>query len=141
MALVDSLENASRHRPHPRHQHPEVLQASEQFHAALERFLNGYSEPMMEVWTHELDVTAMHAAPGRQVGWEEVGVVDGNGVVVVPMAQAAVVLEQAKSLLATEHLLQEKIKAGATIGELVNVDEVFKSAFSHQKRAVERESF
>ena len=63
--------------------------------------------------------------------------VDGNGVVVVPIAQAAVILEQAERLLATEHLLQEKIKAGATIGELINVDEVFKSAFSYQNKAVE----
>jgi hypothetical protein len=51
---------------------------------------------------------------------------------------AAVILEQAERLLATEHLLQEKIKAGATIGELVNVDEVFRNAFSYQNRAVER---
>jgi hypothetical protein len=32
--------------------------------------------------------------------------------------------------------VQEKIKAGATIGELINVDEVFKSVFSYQNRAV-----
>ena len=69
----------------------------------------------------------------------DVVVVDGNGVVVVPMAQAAVILHGAQRLLETERLLQEKIKAGATIGELVNVDEVFKNAFSYQKRAVERE--
>jgi 4-hydroxy-4-methyl-2-oxoglutarate aldolase len=62
----------------------------------------------------------------------DVVVVDGNGVVVIPIRQAAVILEQAERLLATEHLLQEKIKAGATIGELINVDEVFKSAFSYQ---------
>ena len=66
----------------------------------------------------------------------DVVVVDGNGVVVVPMAQAAVILEQAERLLATEHLLQEKIKAGATIGELINVDEVFRNTFSYQNRAV-----
>ena len=34
----------------------EVLQASEQFYAALDRFLNGDSEPMMEVWSHGPDV-------------------------------------------------------------------------------------
>ena len=34
--------------------------------------------------------------------------------------------------------VQEKIKAGATIGALVNVDDVFKAAFSYQNRAVER---
>jgi 4-hydroxy-4-methyl-2-oxoglutarate aldolase len=53
------------------------------------------------------------------------------------MAQAAVILEQAQRLLATEDLLQEKIKAGATIGELINVDEVFRNVFSYQNRAVE----
>jgi 4-hydroxy-4-methyl-2-oxoglutarate aldolase len=51
---------------------------------------------------------------GVAVSPGDVVVVDGNGVVVVPMAQAAVILEQAERLLATEHLLQEKIKAGAT---------------------------
>ncbi len=50
----------------------EVLQASEQFYAALNRFLNGDPKPMMEVWSHGPDVTAMHSVPGRQVGWEEV---------------------------------------------------------------------
>jgi regulator of RNase E activity RraA len=67
----------------------------------------------------------------------DVVVVDGNGVVVVPMAQAAAILEQAERLLTTEHLLQEKIKAGATIGELINVDEVFRNTFSYQNRAME----
>ena len=50
----------------------EVRQASEQFYAALNRFLNGDTEPMMEVWSHGPDVTAMHPVPGRQVGWEGV---------------------------------------------------------------------
>lgn len=50
----------------------EVRQASEQFYAALNRFLNGDTEPMMEVWSHGPDVTAMHEDPSRQVGWEEV---------------------------------------------------------------------
>jgi ketosteroid isomerase-like protein len=50
----------------------EVRQASEQFYAALNRFLNGDTEPMMEVWSHGSDVTAMHPVPGRQVDWEEV---------------------------------------------------------------------
>jgi ketosteroid isomerase-like protein len=50
----------------------EVLQASEQFYAALNRFVNGDCKPMMEVWSHAPDVTAMNPVPGRQVGWEEV---------------------------------------------------------------------
>jgi 4-hydroxy-4-methyl-2-oxoglutarate aldolase len=64
-------------------------------------------------------------------------VVDGNGVVVVPMGEAAAILRRAQRLLETERLLQEKIKAGATIGELVNVDQVFRTAFSYQNKALE----
>jgi 4-hydroxy-4-methyl-2-oxoglutarate aldolase len=52
-------------------------------------------------------------------------------------AEAAVILERSQRLLEAEYLLQEKIKAGATIGELINVDEVFKSTFSYQSRALE----
>jgi 4-hydroxy-4-methyl-2-oxoglutarate aldolase len=63
---------------------------------------------------------------------------DGNGVVVVSKAEAAAILASARQLLHTEQVLQEKIKAGATIGELVNVDDVFKTAFSYQDRSVGR---
>jgi len=70
------------------------------------------------------------ARAGVAVSPGDIVVVDGNGVVVVPMAEAAVILQKAQQLLETEHLLQEKIKGGATIGELVNVDEVFRTAFS-----------
>ncbi len=63
---------------------------------------------------------------------------DGNGVVVVPKAESAAILKATQLLLETEHVLQEKIKAGATIGELVNVDEVFRATFSYQRRATER---
>ena len=66
-------------------------------------------------------------------------VVDGNGVVVVPKEDAPDILAAARRLLATEHVLQEKIKAGATIGELVNVDEVFESVFAYQERATEED--
>jgi 4-hydroxy-4-methyl-2-oxoglutarate aldolase len=82
------------------------------------------------------DVNVPIQCGGVAVSPGDVVVVDGNGVVVVPMAQAAVILEQAECLLATEHLLQEKIKAGATIGELINVDEVFRNTFSYQNRAM-----
>jgi len=75
---------------------------------------------------------------GVAVSPGDVVVVDGNGVVVVPIGEAAVILEKTRGLLATEHLLQEKIKAGATVGELINVDEVFRAAFSYQNRAADR---
>ena len=51
------------------------------------------------------------------------------------------ILEKAERLLATELLVQERIKAGATIGELVNLDEVFKTAFSYQNRAADRDRY
>ncbi len=63
-------------------------------------------------------------------------VIDGNGVVVVPRSAAAAILASTRQLLESEHLIQERIKAGATIGELINVDEVFSSAFSYQSRAL-----
>jgi regulator of RNase E activity RraA len=65
-------------------------------------------------------------------------VVDGNGVVVVPKGECAAILGQAQHLLRTEHVLQQKIRAGATIGQLVDVDDVFKNAFAYQERAVKR---
>jgi ketosteroid isomerase-like protein len=50
----------------------EVRQASEQFYAALNRTLNGDPGPMMEVWAHGSDVSAMHPFGSRSLGWEEV---------------------------------------------------------------------
>ena len=50
----------------------EVRQASDQFYAALNRMLNGDAGPMMEVWSHNSDVTTMHPVEGQQVGWEQV---------------------------------------------------------------------
>ncbi|MGH3088520.1 MAG: RraA family protein [Rubrobacteraceae bacterium] len=66
-------------------------------------------------------------------------VVDGNGVVAVPRDDAPDVLSEARELLETEHVLQEKIEAGATIGELVGVDEVFEGVFAYQERATREE--
>jgi regulator of RNase E activity RraA len=76
---------------------------------------------------------------GVSVSPGDIIVIDGNGVVVVPRSEAAVILEKGGQLLETEHVLQEKIKAGATIGELTKVDEVFRSTFSYQTRAVEND--
>lgn len=66
-------------------------------------------------------------------------VIDENGVVVVPKDEAGDVLEKTRNLLKTEHIVQEKIKAGSTIGQLINVDEVFKNVFSYQDRAVKED--
>ena len=50
---------------------------------------------------------------------------------------ATAVLHRAQRLLETEGLLQEKIKAGATIGELVNVDEAFGRRSRIKNKALE----
>ncbi len=75
---------------------------------------------------------------GVAVSPGDIIVVDGNGVVVVPKDDSAGILGEAQQLLRTENILQEKIRAGATIGQLVDVDDVFRHVFAYQNRAVER---
>ena len=77
----------------------EIRQASEQFYEALNRAINGDPVPIIEVWSHSSDVTAMHPLGGRETGWEEVrasweqvaeefsdGQVSLEDLVVVPLA-------------------------------------------------------
>jgi ketosteroid isomerase-like protein len=88
----------------------EVRQASEQFYAALNSTINGDPGPMMEVWSHGSDASAMHPFGGRSLGWEEVragweqaaqafsgGQVTLDEMVVVPIT------EDAAYTLGTEH--------------------------------------
>ena len=49
----------------------EVRQASEQYYAALTGLLTGDAGPLMEIWSHSSDVTAMNPYGGREVGWEQ----------------------------------------------------------------------
>jgi len=74
---------------------------------------------------------------GVSVSPGDIIIIDGNGVVVVPKNEASDILDKTRNLLKTEHILKEKIKAGKTIGELVNIDEIFKNKFAYQDRAVE----
>lgn len=69
----------------------------------------------------------------------DISIVDGNGVVAEPAGEAAEILSKARELLDTGHALRARIEAGATIGELVNVDEVFESVFAYQERATRDE--
>jgi len=73
---------------------------------------------------------------GQPVSPGDIIVADENGVVVVPRAAADNVLKRTRDLLGTEHVLQEKLKGGATIGELIDVDNVFASTFDYQTRAL-----
>jgi regulator of RNase E activity RraA len=72
---------------------------------------------------------------GVTVSPGDIVVADGNGVVVVPMGEAAAVLGKAQRLLAIECVVQDKIRAGATIGELIDVDQVLRSTFAYQDKA------
>ena len=83
------------------------------------------------------DVNVLIQCAGVAVSPGDIVVADGNGVVVVPRGESAAILEKTQRLLETERLLQAKIKAGVTIGELLNIDEVFRTAFSYQNRAME----
>jgi regulator of RNase E activity RraA len=77
---------------------------------------------------------------GVAVSPGDVLIVDDNGVVVIPTEHCASILSETRRILNAEHTLQEKIQAGATIGELVGIDEVFKSVFDYQERATDEES-
>lgn len=74
---------------------------------------------------------------GVSVSPGDIIIVDGNGVVVIPQGQAEEVLASTRDLLETEHVLQDKIGAGATIEELVDIDEVFGKTFDYQRRAID----
>ena len=73
---------------------------------------------------------------GQAVAPGDIIVADENGVVVVPAAAAEELLHRTRRLLETEHVLQERLRGGATIGELVEIDKVFASTFDYQSRAL-----
>jgi regulator of RNase E activity RraA len=73
---------------------------------------------------------------GVTVSPGDIVVGDENGVVVVPIAQCEEVLNLTEQLLEAEHVLQDKLRAGGTIGQIIDVDKVFASTFSYQQRAL-----
>lgn len=76
---------------------------------------------------------------GQPVAPGDLIVADENGVVVVPLHAAAELLQRTRALLETEHVLQDKLRTGSTIGELVDIDRVFRSTFDYQARALGQE--
>jgi ketosteroid isomerase-like protein len=48
-----------------------VRQASEQYYAASSCLLNGEAGPLMQIWSHSPDVTAMNPYGGQEVGWKQ----------------------------------------------------------------------
>jgi regulator of RNase E activity RraA len=75
---------------------------------------------------------------GQSVDPGDMIIADENGVVVVPAHAAAHILDRTRQLLESEHLLQERLRGGATIGQLIDVDQVFASTFDYQRRALRR---
>lgn len=50
----------------------EVVNASRQFYAALNRMVNGDGKALSEIWQQSPIVTALHPIGGRHVGWDAV---------------------------------------------------------------------
>jgi 4-hydroxy-4-methyl-2-oxoglutarate aldolase len=75
---------------------------------------------------------------GQAVSPGDIIVADENGVVVVPRDSAEDILGCARKLLETEHVLQERLRSGKTIGELIDVDKVFEATFDYQSRALRK---
>lgn len=44
-----------------------------------------------------------------------------------------------RPLLETEHVLQDKLRGGKTIGQLIDVDKVSGSTFDYQTRALKKD--
>ena len=76
---------------------------------------------------------------GVEVNPGDIIIVDLNGIVVVHQEEAEAVLKRATQILETEHVLQDKLRAGATIGELLNIDQILSSTFAYQERATGRQ--
>jgi RraA family protein len=77
---------------------------------------------------------------GQAVAPGDIIVADENGVVVVPATAAEELLHRTRRLLETEHVLQQRLRGGATIGELVEIDKVLASTFDYQSRALRKDA-
>ena len=50
----------------------DIRKTSGKFYAALNGVVNGDWTAMIDVWSHNPDVSTMHPIGGRQIGWDEV---------------------------------------------------------------------
>lgn len=74
---------------------------------------------------------------GVQVNPNDIIVIDGNGVVIVPFERGREILDKTRKMMETEYLVSEKIKNGDTIGKLININKIMTSTFAYQERALE----
>ena len=63
--------------------------------------------------------------------------IDGNGIVVIPYEDLETVYEKTKKMMDTETNVSDKLKAGETIGHLINIEKLMKSTFNYQEKALE----
>lgn len=66
---------------------------------------------------------------------QDIILIDGNGVVVVPLEEAEEILAKTTKMMETEDEVSSKLRAGATIGQLINIDKIMNSTFNYQERA------
>jgi regulator of RNase E activity RraA len=77
---------------------------------------------------------------GVSVSPGDVVLVDGNGVVVIPQAEAQDILDKTNVLMGREHIITEKLqKEKTTIGRLVNIDRIAGANFDYQVVATEKD--
>lgn len=67
----------------------------------------------------------------------DVILIDGNGIVVVPYDELENVFQKTKGMMETETNVSDKLKAGETIGHLIDIEKLMKSTFNYQERALE----
>lgn len=66
---------------------------------------------------------------------QDIILIDDNGVVVVPLEEAEEILAKTTKMMETEDEVSSKLIAGATIGQLINIDKIMNSTFNYQERA------
>ncbi|MDD5945833.1 MAG: RraA family protein [Clostridia bacterium] len=74
---------------------------------------------------------------GVQVNTYDFILIDGNGIAVVPYENLETVYEKTKKMMDTETNVSDKLKAGETIGHLIDIEKLMKSTFNYQERALE----
>ena len=74
---------------------------------------------------------------GVQIDTYDVVLIDGNGIAVVPYERLEEVYTKTKQMMETETNVSDKLKAGATIGQLIDIESLMKSTFNYQERALE----
>ena len=74
---------------------------------------------------------------GVQLNNYDVILIDGNAIVVIQYDDLETVYKKTKAMMDTETNVSDKLKAGETIGHLINIEKLMNSTFNYQERALE----